>query len=85
MYLHRVAARLFPSGMAGRLVCVDDFERYASKTLPKYAFDYYRSGADEEITLRDNILAFRRFVEGCHYFRIAYQAFYFTASHFGKL
>jgi len=50
------------------MVCVDDFERYACKILPKHALDYYRSGADEEITLTDNILAFRRSVEGCHCF-----------------
>ena len=46
--------------MAARMVCVDDFERYACKTLSKNTLDYYRSGADEEITLRDNILAFKR-------------------------
>jgi len=60
--------------MSVRMVCVDDFERYAHKTLPKFALDYYRSGADEQITLKDNILAFRRFVEGCHHVRIAYVA-----------
>ena len=44
------------------MVCLDDFERYASKVLPKYAYDYYRSGADDQITLKENAEAFRRFV-----------------------
>lgn len=42
-------------------VCVNDFEQEAFKRLPKLALDYYRSGADEEQTLKDNITAFRRF------------------------
>ena len=58
--------------MSEPVICVGDFEAYAYKTLPKFALDYYRSGADEEITLKDNILAFRRLFDGCHYMRIAY-------------
>ena len=42
-------------------VCLDDFERHAARVLPKYAYDYYRSGADDQVTLRDNVEAFRRF------------------------
>ena len=42
------------------MVCVDDFERHATKILPKVALDFIRSGADEEVTLRDNVDAFRR-------------------------
>jgi isopentenyl diphosphate isomerase/L-lactate dehydrogenase-like FMN-dependent dehydrogenase len=45
------------------MVCLDDFERYASQVLPKYAYDYYRSGADDQITLAENVEAFRRFVD----------------------
>ncbi|CAL1262320.1 unnamed protein product [Larinioides sclopetarius] len=41
-------------------ICVDDFEKYALATLPKYAADYYRSGADEEQTLQENRAAFKR-------------------------
>jgi len=54
------------------MICIEDFERYAYKTLPKFALDYYRSGADEQITLKDNVLAYKRFVEGCHYVRIVF-------------
>jgi hypothetical protein len=45
------------------VVCLDDFEREAVKVLPKNAFDYFRSGADDEATLRDNIDAFKRSVK----------------------
>lgn len=43
-----------------KLLTVDDFEERAKKVLPKMAYDYYRSGADEERTLRANRKAFRR-------------------------
>ena len=36
------------------LLTVDDFEEAARARLPKPTYDYYRSGADAEITLRDN-------------------------------
>lgn len=42
-------------------ICVEDYEKEAFKRLPKSALDYYRSGADEEVTLRSNVEAFRRF------------------------
>jgi len=42
------------------LVCLADFEKYACKVLPKNAIDYYRSGADGEITLYDNVKALSR-------------------------
>ncbi|KFP28755.1 Hydroxyacid oxidase 1, partial [Colius striatus] len=41
-------------------VCIADFEKYAEKFLPKSVYDYYRSGADEQETLADNIAAFSR-------------------------
>lgn len=41
-------------------ICVDDYEQEAFKRLPKQALDYYRSGADEEVTLRANVEAFRK-------------------------
>ncbi|GFY55716.1 hydroxyacid oxidase 1 [Trichonephila inaurata madagascariensis] len=41
-------------------ICVDDFEKYALRTLPRNAADYYRSGANEEQTLRENREAFKR-------------------------
>uniref|UniRef100_A0A3Q0RJF7 (S)-2-hydroxy-acid oxidase n=1 Tax=Amphilophus citrinellus TaxID=61819 RepID=A0A3Q0RJF7_AMPCI len=41
-------------------VCVSDFEEEARKVLPKAVYDYYRSGADEQKTLADNVAAFDR-------------------------
>ncbi|CAG5898364.1 unnamed protein product [Menidia menidia] len=41
-------------------VCVDDFEREASAVLPKAVYDYYRSGADGQSTLADNVAAYDR-------------------------
>ncbi|XP_068452252.1 2-Hydroxyacid oxidase 1 [Clinocottus analis] len=46
--------------MAGQRVCVADFEEEAKKVLPKAVYDYYRSGADEQLTLADNVAAFNR-------------------------
>ncbi|AWP18308.1 putative hydroxyacid oxidase 1 [Scophthalmus maximus] len=46
--------------MSGRRVCVSDFEEEARKVLPKAVYDYYRSGADEQYTLADNVAAFNR-------------------------
>uniref|UniRef100_A0A3B4YWE3 (S)-2-hydroxy-acid oxidase n=1 Tax=Stegastes partitus TaxID=144197 RepID=A0A3B4YWE3_9TELE len=46
--------------MAGQRVCVSDFEEQARKVLPKAVYDYYRSGADEQKTLADNVAAFNR-------------------------
>src|SRR5207253_2667761 len=42
------------------LLTVDDFEQAARTVLPRMAYDYYRSGADAERTLRQNRRAFRR-------------------------
>ena len=47
--------------MAGQRVCVSDFEKEAEKVLPKAVYDYYRSGADEQSTLADNVAAFNRY------------------------
>eukprot|EP00794_Sanderia_malayensis_P020573 gene20573-22597_t len=41
-------------------LCVKDFEDFARTTLPKNAFDYFSSGADEEQTLQENKTAFKR-------------------------
>ncbi|XP_046636059.1 hydroxyacid oxidase 1-like [Daphnia pulicaria] len=46
--------------MAGKFVCVEDYENHAKKVLPSYALEYYRSGADEEQTLRENRESFKR-------------------------
>jgi len=42
------------------LVSIFDYEAAAQKSLPKLAFDYYSSGANDEITLRDNHAAYER-------------------------
>jgi len=39
---------------------VAEFERYAQEYLPKNAFDYYASGSNDMITLRENRDAFAR-------------------------
>ncbi|XP_041828589.1 hydroxyacid oxidase 1 [Melanotaenia boesemani] len=46
--------------MSGQRVCVLDFEEEARKILPKAVYDYYRSGADGQNTLADNVAAFNR-------------------------
>ena len=37
-----------------------EYERYAEDTLPRNAFGYYASGANDMITLRENRAAFSR-------------------------
>lgn len=44
-----------------KFICVDDYEKEAFKRLSKPALDYYRSGADEEVTLRANVEAYKKF------------------------
>ncbi|NXT17995.1 HAOX1 oxidase, partial [Syrrhaptes paradoxus] len=46
--------------MSGKPVCIADFEEYARKFLPKSVYDYYKSGADDQETLADNVAAFSR-------------------------
>lgn len=43
------------------LVCVKDFEKYAESVLSKNALDYYRSGAGQETTLKNNRDAFSKY------------------------
>lgn len=45
---------------AMRHICVDDYEKEAHAKLSQQALDYYRSGADEEITLRANVESFKK-------------------------
>src|SRR5210317_2358556 len=42
------------------LVNVFDYETEARAKLPKMAYDYYRSGANDEITLHENHNAYER-------------------------
>ncbi|XP_007422829.1 hydroxyacid oxidase 1 isoform X1 [Python bivittatus] len=46
--------------MSGRPICIADFERYAKKFLQKSVYDYYKSGADDQQTLAENVAAFSR-------------------------
>jgi 4-hydroxymandelate oxidase len=48
-------------GQVSSLVTVDDYEAVARERLSPMAYDYYRSGADEEHTLRRNRDAFARY------------------------
>ncbi|KAI9145516.1 hydroxyacid oxidase 1-like protein [Paraphysoderma sedebokerense] len=41
-------------------VCVNDMRHYAKAYLPKFAFDYYESGADDMLTLEENEAAYSR-------------------------
>lgn len=43
------------------LITVEDYEEAAKKILPKMAYDYFRSGADDERTLEANRRAFKRY------------------------
>ena len=45
-------------------VCLKDVEEAAHKILPKKVLDYFKSGAEQQCTLRDNWQAFQRF-PGC--------------------
>uniref|UniRef100_F6QEA9 Hydroxyacid oxidase 1 n=1 Tax=Equus caballus TaxID=9796 RepID=F6QEA9_HORSE len=46
--------------MFTRLVCINDYEQHAKSVLRKSIYDYYRSGANDEETLADNVAAFSR-------------------------
>jgi 4-hydroxymandelate oxidase len=46
--------------MLERLLTTDDFEAAAANVLPRMAYDYYRSGADDQQTLKQNRRAFGR-------------------------
>eukprot|EP00112_Aurelia_sp_Birch-Aquarium-sp1_P009368 Seg2061.7 transcript_id=Seg2061.7/GoldUCD/mRNA.D3Y31 product="Hydroxyacid oxidase 1" protein_id=Seg2061.7/GoldUCD/D3Y31 len=40
--------------------CIKDLEEFAKKTLPRNAYDYYSSGADDQQTLQENVSAYKR-------------------------
>ncbi|DAA23273.1 2-Hydroxyacid oxidase 1 isoform 2 [Bos taurus] len=46
--------------MSSRLVCISDYEQHAKSVLQKSIYDYYKSGANDQETLADNIAAFSR-------------------------
>lgn len=42
------------------MLCLADFEAHAKGELSKNAWEHYATGADEELTLKDNLKAFSR-------------------------
>jgi (S)-2-hydroxy-acid oxidase len=54
--------------MAGNsnIACLQDIEEIAMKTLPRNALDFYRSGANQMTTLKDNRNAFQRYIGSNH-------------------
>lgn len=46
--------------MSNKLTCVEDYEKYAIRTLPRTVLGYYQSGACEEFTLSINKTAFNK-------------------------
>ena len=46
--------------LAHDVVCLADFEAFARQHLPKYAYEFYSAGANEQQTLRENVDAFKR-------------------------
>ena len=61
-------------------VCLKDIEEAAHKILPKKALDYYKSGAEQQSTLRDNCRAFQR----CQTSKIAYLSIHFFGASISK-
>ena len=57
---HAIMTMSMKAADSARMVCVDDFEREAEKVLDSSLFGYVRTGADEEVTLKDNVTAFKR-------------------------
>ncbi len=56
--VHEQYPTTFGSGPAP--VNLAEFERYAKNTLPRNAHDYYASGSNDMITLRENRAAYSR-------------------------
>ncbi|XP_073409969.1 2-Hydroxyacid oxidase 1 isoform X2 [Dendrobates tinctorius] len=46
--------------MSSNPITLDDFEQYAKRFMKKSVYDYYRSGAENQQTLADNVAAFSR-------------------------
>jgi len=42
-------------------VTLDDLEKYAAYHLDKNAFDYYSTGAGDDVSMHDNRQAFKRY------------------------
>ena len=46
----------------GQPINISDFEAYARTNLQKQVYDYYRSGANDEVTLGENVAAYNRLI-----------------------
>lgn len=53
-------AKSIAPGACSQPLNVDEFEEYARRYLPKNAYDYYASGANDNQSLRENKGAFKR-------------------------
>lgn len=42
------------------LLNICDYQRLAKQKLPRQTYDFYSTGADDQVTLGENLLAFRR-------------------------
>jgi hypothetical protein len=42
-----------------KILNINEYEFYSNQILSKMIYDYYKSGSDDEITLRNNLLAFK--------------------------
>lgn len=51
---------LFGLAMSREVVNVNEYEILAKDRMPKMAYDYFASGAEDQVTLRDNRDAFSR-------------------------
>ncbi|KAI9142315.1 FMN-dependent dehydrogenase-domain-containing protein [Paraphysoderma sedebokerense] len=59
--LNRTDKSITTSSMSSsKLVSIEDYHIHARTHLPKNAYDYYRTGSEDEITLYENEKAFRR-------------------------
>lgn len=45
-----------------KCVCLEDYRSLAQKVLPLETFTYIDSGADDEVTIQNNIKAFQKIV-----------------------
>ena len=50
----------------GVIVCLADYEKIAAKKLCPATYDYIRSGADDQVSIAENIEAFKRSVYLLH-------------------
>ena len=48
------------------MLCTADFEAHAREVLTKETWDYYAGGSNNEQTLKENVIAFSRYVGNLH-------------------